>query len=776
MQNNLRVLFISLFVCLFLFSSNAQAQVEPLIETQWRNYTWPYNALYPESEDGINGHLGNACGPTSMAHLLRYWMFPARGFGEVDFTDNNGTHWSANFGETDYNHHAMPLYISPSAPPEVYTPAAELVYHAAVSMEDYWGSGRDTEALAEAFVNYFGYSSDYEVVNRWEHSRDEWKTLAMNELDAGRPILVAGRTPDSPPPWEPGNYAGHYYLCDGYAVDEDTTFHLVYGYGNFDYYYDIDEMGDHSAYTIFLLNLHPELNGKLITVTAPNGGEAWEVGSEVQVTWTSEAVDAVDILYSVDGGWNWLTAAEDIEANQGGWSWTVPEAFSQECLIKVVDASDVNVRDWSDDTFEIYNQRSLELTSVLDDRYFQSGAEIPLRWTYEGVQHIDIEITTNGGGFWVPVAENLDAATGVYSWTVPGVETSEGYLRIVDADDGEVTSSHEAPFSIGEEEVVGGPYAVDEHTVLLLSFDGDFSNKGLTGDAQAHNGVTTGTDGELTLDHCVRILNDAETVGSCLVVPDAPELDLTGDWTIEAWVKVASIGPPHAVYPQLIVKPGADEFYNHAYGITSGEELPITASYHDGGANLYPVFAPNGTLPLDEWVHIAYIRDTDAGETRLLLHDLDHQLIAEYTGPANGTPVTNGEDLHIGGFGMNSNVQFDGWMDEIRISNVVREFGVIDSLPESRQSLMPEEFALLHVYPNPFNDSARIFFRVERGGQVSLAVFDILGRRVATLADNRYAPGVHALNFEASNLSSGTYFLRLSGPSGDLTKSIQLLR
>lgn len=64
-------------------------------------------------------------------------------------------------------------------------------------------------------------------------------------------------------------------------------------------------------------------------------------------------------------------------------------------------------------------------------------------------------------------------------------------------------------------------------------------------------------------------------------------------------------------------------------------------------------------------------------------------------------------------------------------------------------------------YPNPFNPSTTILFSLSAANHVTLKVFDLLGREVAELVNNQLQAGSHSINFDASKLSSGTYFYKL---------------
>ena len=104
-------------------------------------------------------------------------------------------------------------------------------------------------------------------------------------------------------------------------------------------------------------------------------------------------------------------------------------------------------------------------------------------------------------------------------------------------------------------------------------------------------------------------------------------------------------------------------------------------------------------------------------------------------------------------------VQFGGtpiWYDN---SNIVTNItGSTD---------IPETYELSQNYPNPFNPSTTIKYNIPKAGDVKLVVFDALGREVVQLVNGTINAGSHSIDFNASGLSSGIYFYRLT--SGDFT-------
>ena len=89
---------------------------------------------------------------------------------------------------------------------------------------------------------------------------------------------------------------------------------------------------------------------------------------------------------------------------------------------------------------------------------------------------------------------------------------------------------------------------------------------------------------------------------------------------------------------------------------------------------------------------------------------------------------------------------------------------------------VPNYYALGQNYPNPFNPSTKIEYAIPRAGNVSLIVYDILGRQVATLVNEFKNAGVYTLDFNASSLASGVYFYKIQSGTFSDTKKMLLVK
>jgi hypothetical protein len=89
---------------------------------------------------------------------------------------------------------------------------------------------------------------------------------------------------------------------------------------------------------------------------------------------------------------------------------------------------------------------------------------------------------------------------------------------------------------------------------------------------------------------------------------------------------------------------------------------------------------------------------------------------------------------------------------------------------------VPLFYALSQNYPNPFNPTTTISYQLPVNSNVTLKIFDMLGREIATLVNERQQAGQKVVQWDASTFSSGIYFCRLTAGNCIETKKMLLLR
>jgi len=88
----------------------------------------------------------------------------------------------------------------------------------------------------------------------------------------------------------------------------------------------------------------------------------------------------------------------------------------------------------------------------------------------------------------------------------------------------------------------------------------------------------------------------------------------------------------------------------------------------------------------------------------------------------------------------------------------------------------PSEYALNQNYPNPFNPSTKINFSIPSEGFVTLDVYNAIGQKVASLVNETKADGNYSVDFNASTLTSGIYFYKISAGNFTETKKMILMK
>lgn len=114
------------------------------------------------------------------------------------------------------------------------------------------------------------------------------------------------------------------------------------------------------------------------------------------------------------------------------------------------------------------------------------------------------------------------------------------------------------------------------------------------------------------------------------------------------------------------------------------------------------------------------------------------------------------------------------------VKSQVEELLTLTSI-EYDNIVIAKEFSLNQNYPNPFNPETRISFNILKSENVSLLIYNLLGKNVRTLVNKKFSAGLHNIVWDSkdnygNNVSSGVYFYRLKTKSKTLIKKMMLIR
>jgi hypothetical protein len=115
--------------------------------------------------------------------------------------------------------------------------------------------------------------------------------------------------------------------------------------------------------------------------------------------------------------------------------------------------------------------------------------------------------------------------------------------------------------------------------------------------------------------------------------------------------------------------------------------------------------------------------------------------------------------------------RYDGWdIDDVELKDLNPT-----NLNEITNKI-PSEFSLQQNYPNPFNPSTKVKYEIPERSFVTLKVYDVLGKEVATLVNDEKPAGVFEFEFNGAGLTSGIYFYKLQVGDFVETRKMVLLR
>lgn len=179
--------------------------------------------------------------------------------------------------------------------------------------------------------------------------------------------------------------------------------------------------------------------------------------------------------------------------------------------------------------------------------------------------------------------------------------------------------------------------------------------------------------------------------------------------------------------------------------------------------------------------NISVIQDTDfqvvvevqgaVGDTLQLLLDDGLSMInrtSSYRYGSNGLGWYNRADPDYGG---GKSPSYENLLLKATIAS-----GTTDTVAPDTTSSIVHYFALEQNYPNPFNIKTIIRYRISSNALVTLRLYDILGREIMTLVNERQEGGIKTIPFDGSNLPSGVYFYRIVAGNYSATKKMVVIK
>lgn len=318
------------------------------------------------------------------------------------------------------------------------------VYNAVVNPTEVsfrWAAGGDTEGANSGGIAIFLNSTDVATATGYfvmRRNDDIYLHPLVNGVVQRGTILDT--TPGTRPKATPGDIikvvastsaGGHHFdfYINGTFDGRVTDANKIYGNGSVKYAGLVlygDRNNDIDDFT---------LRAATIDLTSPNGGEVWTVNSVHNITWnSSDFSGSVKIELSTDDGTSWAPIVSST-GNTGSYSWTIPNAPSQTCLIRISDATDGIPSDVSNSNFEIEPEtEEVTLLGPNGGENWIINTTQDITWYATSiVANVKIEYSTDNGATWTLITASTPN-DGSYTWTVPAQVTEEALIKVSDID------------------------------------------------------------------------------------------------------------------------------------------------------------------------------------------------------------------------------------------------------------------------------------------------------------------------------------------------------
>lgn len=207
------------------------------------------------------------------------------------------------------------------------------------------------------------------------------------------------------------------------------------------------------------------------------------------------------------------------------------------------------------------------------------------------------------------------------------------------------------------------------------------------------------------------------------------------------------------------------------YAPSSDTPLPIELSS-------FIADAVNGKVIL-EWITETETENQGFILERRLLGNMEWECVADYQYDLE--LISNGNSTETHQYEYTDNDVQSGCNYEYRLGDVdyagkVRWHNIVNiDVPKETEN-MPASFGLLNAYPNPFNPSVNISYSLENETQTELSVYDIQGNLVETLVNDMISAGTHNMLWQAMNIGTGIYIVRLNADNNSSIQKIVYMK
>ncbi len=464
-----------------------------------------------------------------------------------------------------------------------------------------------------------------------------------------------------------------------------------------------------------------------VFVTSPNGNEIWEATSVETIEWSPLVVENVKIEYSTDNGSTWITIVDNLPSFPSSYSWNVPTTLTTSALIKISSVENPSVFDLCDANFTIYfpgaivsedagwNLVSLPVT-VEDTRtttVFPTAVSSAIQFENSYIQKDSL---MNGVGYWLKFNSTQEVTVRGDSIHSDTIDIVEGWNIIGGISSPvSVTSIIKIPSLILSGEFYGYDHG-------YFPADTIRPGKGYWVKANSNGKIILN---DASLLQRTKTQHDFTTTFNRITVRDSRGnkqnlyFGTSEDYSLETNYELPPL-PPTEIFDIRFNSNQMVEIVKTSKETT----LPIRIQ-----SCSYPIVVSWEVIQVNnsKWI-------LQTGNDRILL------------GRSGSISLTETEAENL---------------------NIVNESGT---------KVTPTQTRLLQNFPNPFNPQTTIRFELQTESNVTVTIFDALGRKITDILNTKKESGYHEINWKTSELPSGVYIVQLQNNNLTFHKRMLLLR
>ena len=471
---------------------------------------------------------------------------------------------------------------------------------------------------------------------------------------------------------------------------------------------------------------------KSISVMSPNGGEDWIVGSLHNITWTSSNITNVKIDYSTSNDSNWTNIISSTPASAGIYEWIIPNTPSNQSRIRISDVDNNLIYDESDTSFTIKLTSTIPIFPINNSTGL--GLAPILSWTLvPEAEKYRLEVNT-GADFNGTVIYDEDTLSSTSKQIVGLFDNTTYYWRVTVLDSNSNSSDASSIYNFTTAQSVlvaatNGAMSVSTSPTLIWNKTPGANNYRFE--------VNTNSDFSGT------VIFDSSSI-----IDTTQTLSRLANNTTYYWRVTAR--------SNALGKTTTSEVYSFTTKLANVNL--ISPANNSTGILLSPTLS---WAPVPGADRYRLEVNTEADFSNAAIYDKDTVSLSSH---------------QIGNLSTNTTYYWrvTALNNKNNTSDKSNTFNFITAKPTDIAaviSIIPQWYELFQNYPNPFNPTTTIRYALPVESNLAISIYDFLGKEVKTLLNSTKSAGYHEIIFNAFNLASGIYFIRLTAISTSGKKS-----